>query len=77
MNVSKELLERAKTTKSAEELLEMAKGENIELTARAILRAGCIGKESIGFRQKGKSTVKIKRKAIRENRKQQNFIRRY
>ena len=26
MNVSKELLERAKTTKSAEELLEMAKG---------------------------------------------------
>ena len=33
MNVSKELLERAKTAKSAEELLAMAKGENIELTA--------------------------------------------
>ena len=50
---------------------------SVVLSARAILRAGCIGKESIGFRQKGKSTVKIKRKAIRENRKQQNFIRRY
>ena len=33
MNISKELLEKAKTAKSAEELLELAKAENIELTA--------------------------------------------
>ena len=33
MNVSKELLKKAKTAKSAEELLELAKAENIELTA--------------------------------------------
>ena len=33
MNISKELLEKAKTAKSAEELLEMAKAEHIELTA--------------------------------------------
>ncbi|MDD7167979.1 MAG: hypothetical protein PUH47_00530 [Clostridium sp.] len=39
MNVSKELLERAKTTKSAEELLEMAKEENIELTAEEAAKA--------------------------------------
>lgn len=32
MNVSKELLERAKTAKTEEELLAMAKEENIELT---------------------------------------------
>ena len=32
MNISKELLEKAKTAKSAEELLEMAKAENIALT---------------------------------------------
>ncbi|MGN0813045.1 MAG: hypothetical protein ACI4MQ_06030 [Candidatus Coproplasma sp.] len=32
MNVSKELLEKAKTAKSAEELLALAKAENIELT---------------------------------------------
>ena len=32
MNISKELLEKAKTAKSAEELLELAKAENIELT---------------------------------------------
>ena len=32
MNVSKELLEKAKTAKSAEELLAMAKAENVELT---------------------------------------------
>ena len=32
MNVSKELLEKAKTAKTAEELLELAKTENIELT---------------------------------------------
>ena len=29
MNISKELLEKAKTAKTAEELLEMAKAENI------------------------------------------------
>ena len=33
MNISKELLEKAKTAKTAEELLELAKAENIELTA--------------------------------------------
>ena len=33
MKISKELLEKAKTAKSAEELLEMAKTEKIELTA--------------------------------------------
>ena len=33
MNISKELLEKANTAKSAEELLELAKAENIELTA--------------------------------------------
>ncbi len=33
MNISKELIEKAKTAKSAEELLELAKAENIELTA--------------------------------------------
>ena len=32
MNISKELLEKAKTAKSAEELLAMAKAENIEMT---------------------------------------------
>ena len=32
MNVSKELLEKAKTAKTTEELLELAKTENIELT---------------------------------------------
>ena len=32
MNVSKELLKKAKTAKTAEELLELAKAENIELT---------------------------------------------
>ena len=33
MKISKELLEKAKTAKTAEELLAMAKAENIELTA--------------------------------------------
>ena len=32
MNISEELIEKAKTAKTAEELLEMAKAENIELT---------------------------------------------
>ena len=32
MNISKELLEKAKTAKSAEELLAMAKAESVELT---------------------------------------------
>lgn len=32
MNITKELLEKAKTAKTAEELLELAKAENIELT---------------------------------------------
>ena len=33
MEISKELSEKAKTAKSAEELLQMAKAENIEMTA--------------------------------------------
>ena len=33
MEISKELIEKAKTAKSAEELLAMAKAENIEMTA--------------------------------------------
>ena len=39
MNISKELLEKAKTAKSAEELLEMAKAENIELTEEQAAKA--------------------------------------
>ena len=39
MNVSKELLEKAKTAKTAEELLEMAKAENIELTEEQAAKA--------------------------------------
>ena len=39
MNISKELLEKAKTAKSAEELLELAKAENIELTAEQATKA--------------------------------------
>ena len=39
MNITKELLEKAKTAKSAEELLEMAKAENIELTEEQAAKA--------------------------------------
>lgn len=39
MNISKELLEKAKTAKTAEELLEMAKAENIELSAEQAAKA--------------------------------------
>ena len=39
MNISKELLEKAKTAKTAEELLEMAKAENIELNAEEAAQA--------------------------------------
>lgn len=39
MNISKELLEKAKTAKSAEELLEMAKAEHIELTEEQAAKA--------------------------------------
>ena len=39
MNISKELIEKAKTAKSAEELLEMAKTEKIELTAEEAAKA--------------------------------------
>ena len=39
MNVSKELIEKAKTAKSAEELLAMAKAENIELTEEEAAKA--------------------------------------
>ena len=39
MNISKELLKKAKTTKTAEELLELAKAENIELSAEQAAKA--------------------------------------
>ena len=39
MNISKELLEKAKTAKTAEELLAMAKEENIELTVEQATKA--------------------------------------
>ena len=39
MQFSKELIEKAKTAKSAEELLEMAKAEHIELTAEQAAKA--------------------------------------
>ena len=39
MNISKELLEKAKQAKTAEELIEMAKEENIELTVEQAAKA--------------------------------------
>ena len=39
MNISKELLEKAKTAKTAEELIEMARAENIELSAEQAAKA--------------------------------------
>ena len=39
MNVSKELLKKAKTAKSAEELLAMAKAEKVELTEEEAVKA--------------------------------------
>ena len=39
MNISKELLEKAKQAKTAEELLEMAKAENIEISAEEAAKA--------------------------------------
>ena len=39
MKISKELLEKAKTAKKAEELIEMAKEENIELTVEQATKA--------------------------------------
>ena len=39
MNISKELLEKAKQAKTAEELLAMAKAENIELTEAQAAKA--------------------------------------
>ena len=39
MKISKELLEKAKTAKTAEELLAMAKAENIELSAEQAAKA--------------------------------------
>ena len=39
MKISKELLEKAKTAKSAEELLAMAKAENIEISAEEAAKA--------------------------------------
>ena len=39
MSISKELLEKARTAKSAEELLAMVKAENVELTAEQAAKA--------------------------------------
>ena len=39
MNISKELLEKARTANSAEELLELAKAENINFTAEEAAKA--------------------------------------
>ena len=39
MKLIKELLEKAKTAKNAEELLEMAKAENVEMTAEEAAKA--------------------------------------
>ena len=39
MKLSKELIEKAKTAKTAEELLAMAKAENIELSAEEAEKA--------------------------------------
>ena len=39
MNISKELFEKEKQAKTAEELLEMAKAENIELSAEQAAKA--------------------------------------
>ena len=39
MKISKELLKKAKTAKTAEELLEMAKAENIEISAEEAAKA--------------------------------------
>ena len=39
MKLTKELIEKAKTAKTAEELLEMAKSENIELTEEQAAKA--------------------------------------
>ena len=39
MNISKELLEKARTANSAEELLAMAKAENIKLTQEDAVKA--------------------------------------
>ena len=39
MNITKELFEKAKTAKSAEELLAMAKAENIEISAEEAAKA--------------------------------------
>ena len=47
MNITKELFEKAKTAKSAEELLAMAKAENIELSDEELdnVAGGCGGEE--------------------------------
>ena len=39
MELTKEMIEKAKAAKSAEELLELAKAENIELTAEQAAKA--------------------------------------
>ena len=39
MNITKELFEKAKTAKSAKELLAMAKAESVELTTEEAVQA--------------------------------------
>ena len=51
MQFSKELIEKAKTAKTAEELLEMAKAENIELSAEQAAKALAQLKQRRTFRR--------------------------
>ena len=66
MNISKELLEKAKTAKSAEELLEMAKAENIELSAEQaakafaeLHKAGELSDEELADQGISQSTIRL------------------
>lgn len=51
MQFSKELIEKAKTAKTAEEMLEMAKAENIELSAEQAAKALAQLKQRRTFRR--------------------------
>lgn len=61
MNVSKELLEKAKQAKTAEELLAIAKAENVELTeeeaAKAFAELNKTGEISVWFRDRRSSST--------------------
>ena len=52
MNISKELSEKAKQAKTAEELLSMAKAEHIELTAEQAAKAFAELKRSFDYAAK-------------------------